>query len=435
MKAKIENEKILAGDLGISTAPPGSPAGEPRPAEHDFVLYIPSDPEKGDETNQHVQVKSLGGDIFFANWTMSNLEGGDNQHIVVSRSEDGAKTWSKPVCVDGPDKDGHIASWGFSVVVPATGRIYLLYNKQQGFVDFHHQWTGQLWFRYSDDSGKTWSRPYKHLKIGRNDYSHPDPDADPNWIVFQPPIVTSKGDVLAGFTHVGTRALSAGGDWADAWTSECRFLRFDNILTENDPEKLTITTFPEGGHPGLRFPHPTNKKMSFMQEPAIAELPDGRLFCVMRTMSGFIAYSISDDHGATWQEPDFLRYSSGGEKIPNPVVPCPIYRISGDRYLLLFYNNSGEANQGRSVLDWCRNRRPAWFSIGRPCKGAQPLEFGKPVVFADNDRIPISRKQLTEIGTYPCVFEHKGKIHCFFSDRKHFVLGKILSEELLAQSQ
>ena len=433
--ARIENEEILEGDLGISTAPPDSPQGEPRLADHDFVLYIPSDPDGLDVTNQHIQVLSLGNDVFFATWTMSCLEGGDNQHIVVSRSEDGAKTWSEPLYVDGPEQDGHIASWSFPVHVPESGRIYLFYNKQQGFVDFHHQWTGQLWFRYSDDGGQSWSKPYKHLRIERNDYSHPDPDADPNWIVFQPPIVTSGGEVIAGFTQVGTRALSGGGDWADDWTSECRFMRFDHIMTETNPEKLTITTLPSGGRPGLRFSHPDNEKMSFLQEPAIAELPDGRLFCVMRTMTGFVAYSVSEDGGETWQEPDFMRYSEGGEKIENPVVPCPVYRISGNRYLLVFYNNTGNANQGRSTLDWCRNRRPAWISMGRPCEGRQPLRFGKPVVLADNDRIPISRKQLTEIATYPTVLEHDGKVYCFFPDRKHYLLGKVLSEEFLSQSQ
>lgn len=431
---RIENEEILAGDLGISTAPPDSPQGEPRLADHDFVLYLPSDPDGLDVTNQHVQVLPLGGDVFFATWTRSCLEGGDNQHIVVSRSADGAMTWSEPLYVDGPENDGHIASWSFPVHVPESGRLYLFYNKQQGFVDFHHQWTGQLWFRTSDDGGKSWSEPYKHLRIEPDDYSHLAPYADPNWIVFQPPIMTGGGEVLAGFTQIGTRALSGGDSGMNDWPSECRFLRFDNIMTETDPGNLVMTTLPSGGRPGLRFPHPENETMSFLQEPAIAELPDGRLFCIMRTISGFIAYSVSDDGGETWRETDFLRYGEDGEKVANPLVPCPIYRISGDRYLLVFYNNTGNANHGRSPLDWCRNRVPAWFSIGRPCEGNQPLRFGKPVVLADNDRIPISHKQLTEIATYPTVLEHKGQVYLFFPDRKHYLLGTILKEELLSQS-
>lgn len=427
----IDNEKILVEDLKASTAPPDSPQGEPHPADHDFMLYCPSDSDGLDAANQHVQVVPLGGDVFFATWTQAALEGGDNQHIVAARSEDAGKTWSAPLYVDGPEKDGYIASWSFPVYVPDSGRVYLFYNKQQGFVDFHHQWTGQIWFRVSDDGGKSWSEPYKHLKIERNDYSHPDQDADLNWIVFQPPITTGTGNVVVGFTHIKTGRLS------DEYQgeSECRFLRFDNILTEMNPEKITVATFPSDGEAGLRFPHPDSEEESFLQEPTIVELPDGRIFCAMRTITGFVAYSVSDDGGEIWSEPEVMRYYDGGEKIENPVVPCPMYRISGDRYLLVFYNNTGTANHGGHPMDWCRNRRPAWFSIGRPCEGRQPLEFGNPVVLADNDRIPISRKQLTEIATYPSLFEHKGKVYFFFPDRKHYVLGKVLPEELLSLSR
>lgn len=435
MQVTIDNEKILAEDLEASIAPPDSPTGESQPADHDFAVYLPSDPDGLDTTNQHVQVISLGRDVFLATWTQAALEGGDNQHVVTARSEDAGKSWSKPLYVDGPALDGHIASWSFPVHIPAAERTYLFYNKQQGFVDFHHQWTGQVWFRYSDDGGINWSRAYKHLKIEQNDYSHSDPDADPSWIVFQAPITTVGKEVYVGFTQIGTRDLSKGGSGWDSWHSECRFLRFDNIQTEVDPEKLIMTTFPTGGKPGLRFPQPDNEEMSFLQEPAITELPDGRLFCVMRTMAGYIAYSVSSDGGETWQKSDFLRYCEGGEKVANPIVPCPIYRISGNRYLLVFYNNTGDANQGRSVMDWCRNRRPAWFAVGRPCEGRQPLRFGKPVVLAENDSIPISRKQLTEIATYPSVLEHDEQVYFFFPDRKHYVLGKILSEELLSRSE
>lgn len=36
------------------------------------------------------------------------------------------------------------------------------------------------------------------------------------------------------------------------------------------------------------------------QEPSIVCLPDKRLFCVMRTMTGYIWYSVSSDSGETW---------------------------------------------------------------------------------------------------------------------------------------
>lgn len=432
----IENERILQSDLGVSTAPPGSPSGIPRPATHDFLLYAPADTNGKDTTNQHIQVIRLSDSVFFATWTRGCLEGGDNQHIVVSRSEDRGRSWCPPLYIDGPEKDGHIASWSFPIFVPRFNRIYLFYNKQMGFVDFHHQWTGQIWFRFSEDGGKNWSTAFKHLRIEPNNYSNRLRSTDPNWIVFQPPITLRDGHIITGFTHIGDqgRAMRAESV-ADNWSSECRFMRFDNITTEDDPEKLVMTTMPSGGRPGLRLPDPNNPDKSFLQEPSIAELPDGRLFCVMRTMTGFIAYSVSTDGGESWTHPATLRYAYGERAMHNPVVPCPIYRISGNRYLLIFYNNPGDANQGRSPLDWCRNRRPAWFSVGQPCNGQQPLTFGQPVILVDNDRIPISRKQLTEVATYPSVIEHDGQVYLFFTDRKHYVLGALLKESLLTQSK
>jgi hypothetical protein len=77
-----------------------------------------------------------------------------------------------------------------------------------------------------------------------------------------------------------------------------------------------------------------------------------------------------------------------------------------------------------------------YLSVGREVAHAkgQPIMFKKPVLLADNDRIPISRKQLTEIGTYPSLFEYKEKVYFFFPDRKHYVLGKILTEQMLSDT-
>jgi hypothetical protein len=428
----IDDEDVLRNDLGISTAPPDSPTGTPRHADSDFQVYIPDSMDGPDTCNQHVAVVPLASGKFFATWTMGSLEGGSDQHIITSISEDEGKTWSKPKYFAGPEDDGFIASWSFPFLVPHSGRIYMFYNKHRGQVDFHHQWTGQLWFQYSDNDGRTWSKAYKHLRISPDNFSHKDPEADPNWIVYQMPVVTNAGDVMVGFTQIATKALSNG----EVFPSEVRFMRFDNILTEDDPEKLTMTTLPENGADGLRMTDPRHKWGSMLQEPTIQSLSDGRLFCIMRSATGYAAYSISEDHGATWSKPDVLRYRDGGQKVAQPVIPCPLYKLRDGRFVLIFHNNTGDANQGRHVCDWCRNRRPVYLSVGREVAHAkgQPIMFKKPVLLADNDRIPISRKQLTEIGTYPSLFEYKEKVYFFFPDRKHYVLGKILTEQMLSDT-
>ena len=428
----IDTELILKNDLGVSTAPPGSPDGVPQPSESDFQVYIPKTQDGPDGCNQHFLVIPLPNGDFLATWTMGALEGSGDQHVVTAKSSDAGQTWTQPKYLMGPDEDGCIASWSFPVV--AGDRVYIFYNKHRGFVDFHHQWTGQLWFQYSDDFGSTWSKPYKHLQISPNSYSHKVPGSDPNWIVYQAPIITPSGRVLVGFTHIATRALC---EQEEIFSSEARFLCFDNLLTEGDPEKLTVTTWPENGQDGLRMTDPRYPWTRFLQEPTIQPLLDGRLFCVMRSATGYAAYSISNDDGRNWSKPEILRYYDGGPKVEQPIAPCPLYKLRDGRFILVFHNNTGDANQGRHVADWCRNRRPVYLLVGRErpdSNGQQPIVFSQPRVLADNDRIPISRKQLTEIGTYPSVFEYRDKVNFFFPDRKHFLLGKILSSELLSDS-
>ncbi|OHB58674.1 MAG: hypothetical protein A2Y12_14175 [Planctomycetes bacterium GWF2_42_9] len=426
---KTNDSQMLIHDLGISIAPPDSPKGIAKPSESDFQIYIPSKPDAPDSCNQHFIVIPLSNGDFLATWTTASLEGTTDQRVVIARSSDQAKTWTRPQCIIGPQNDGYIASWSFLFVVPRTGRVYLFYNKHRGFVDYHHQWTGQLWFQYSDDNGCTWSKPYTHLKLEPNDFSHRDINADSNWIVYQPPILTLKGNVIVGFTHVASKKLSQNG----IFPSEARFIQFKNILTEDVPEKLAINCLPENGQKGLRMQDPRYPGITTLQEPSIQCLSDGRLFCVMRSATGYVAYSISKDDGKTWSTPDFLRFHSGGPKIPQPIVPCPLYKLGNGKFILIYHNNSGDANYGRHVSDWCRNRRPVYLSVGYEVNsdGNQPIVFNPPVMLADNDRVPIGKKQLTEIGTYSSLFEYEGKIYFFYPDRKHYLLGKILASEML----
>ncbi len=59
------------------------------------------------------------------------------------------------------------------------------------------------------------------------------------------------------------------------------------------------------------------------------KLPDGRLFCVMRTMSGSPAWTQSRDDGNTWTSPKVLLRKDGGAPLKHPLSPCPIYDLGG----------------------------------------------------------------------------------------------------------
>ena len=194
----------------------------------------------------------------------------------MSRSLDKGRSWSGPKVLAGDPtgRPGNWASWGFPFVVPGTGRVYIFWNQYIGVTDMREDTTGILAFRFSDDDGSSWSETYD-LPIGKGAISNPNPEAPENWIVYQTPIITPHGDVMAGFTRWASRAIQPDGGLFDRG-SEIWFLRFDNILSQSKPTSLQVTTLPNAEH-GIRVPHPTRPEISVAQEPSIQPLSDGRL--------------------------------------------------------------------------------------------------------------------------------------------------------------
>lgn len=399
----------------------------------DFITFIPSRPQ-GEGTNQHFLVVPTPQRTFLAFWTQATHENDPDQHVALSRSTDQGRTWSPPVTLAGDPtgKSGRIASWQFPFVVPHSGRVYLFWNQNIGVVDAREDTTGALAYRWSDDDGLTWSEP-RTLTIRKSAISHPDPDVPENWVTYQCPIITGHGDVLVGFTRWASRAVQKEGGLFER-DSEIWFLRFDNVLSEPDPTRLHVTTLPDGEH-GLRVPRPDEPQISVAQEPTIQELSDGRLITIMRTRRGCIYYGLSSDRGHTWDEPRPLRYAPGGPKVLQPLASCPLYRLHDGRFLLVFHNNDGTANGGTGPSDSRRNRRPVYLAVGREIDDADhPLMFKQPRLLADNGGVPVGPSAHTQIGTYPSLFEFEDRVYFWYPDRKHFLLGKILTPQLLDDS-
>lgn len=411
----------------------------------DIAVYLPSEPQGKDADNEHFLVVEAPYDNhLLAVWTRAEAEGGHNQHIALARSEDGGKTWGEPVILAGPENDNdQIASWGFPVV-SRTGRCYCFYNKFTGVVDTHRQMTGWMRCVYSDDNGYTW-KDGGVIPFGRSSFDHPDPDIPPNWIVWQKPIRDSLGRQIVGFTRHKSKAVRKkpkGGSWL-AQDTQSEFMRFDNIDEGPDPQHIRITWLPENGE-GLRVPMPGIKDFSLAQEPSLALLPDGRLFCVMRTLTGRIWYSVSDVDGATWTGPEVLRYKDGGEEVLQPVAPCPVYALKDGRFLLLFHNNDGTAGGGTWPGDSNKNRTPAFLAVGEYREEAhQPIWFSKPKQFGDSAGIALGPSQnglnkldkpfRVEVATYTSLTEQNGKRILWYPDRKHFLLGRYITDEWLEE--
>jgi len=404
-------------------------------SEPDYIVYVPQslDGSTFDTGNEHFLVFDGPDGSLMAVWTQSSYEGAGDHRIVFSRSEDEGLTWSPPRRIAGPAKpgEGFMASWGFPLI-SKSGRIYVIYNQYQGIDDVIHQHTGTMDCVYSDDNGVTWSEP-ETIPMKRSPYDHPDPWVPSNWIVWQKPIRDLQGRWFTGFTRWVSKAVRTpphNNSWT-AWESVVEFMRFENIDDDPPPHEIQIT-YSAWGKRALRVPHYSNPLLSIAQEPSLVRLPDQRLFCVMRTMSGYIWYSLSEDDGYTWCAPRPLLRHDYGLPILQPLCCCPIYPLPDGRYILLHHNNDGRF-QGCTPEDTSLNRRPAYIALGEYRPGAeQPIWFSESKVLMDNDGVGIGPRDRTDIGVYPSFTSRQGNNVLWHPDRKFFLVGKKITEEWLA---
>ncbi|MFO7611379.1 MAG: sialidase family protein [Clostridia bacterium] len=417
--------------------PLGNPDAEWARSNPDIVLYMPGGQGAYVNDNEHFIVfPEPFGEGLLAVWTQSSCEAHGDNHLVLARSGDGV-SWGAPEYITGaaPDGSGKQASWGFPVV-SRKGRIYLFYTKELDLFDNNRQGSGAMGCIYSDDSGCNWVDGAE-IQMPVSRYDNPDPGVPKNWIVWQPPVRDSQGRFIAGYTLVTSKALKPQPDmWVNA-DSHSYFMRFENIDDNPAPGDIRITWLPKGDM-GLGVPNSKHPDISTCQEPSVVLLPDGRLFAVMRTMTGYVYYSVSDDDGLTWRTPDRLRYRDDGEGIMHPLSPCPVYRMDNGLYFILFHNNPGICGGFSQFKDsWEMNeanflRNPTYISIGEYREGAaQPIWFGSPYRLFDTDGIAVGPKQTSEIATYTSYLEWKGKRILWYPDRKFYLLGKYMTDGLL----
>ncbi len=408
---------------------------ELRRSEPDYVVYRPHsvDGSTFDTGNEHFLVFDGPDGSLMAVWTQSSYEGAGDHRIVFSHSDDEGVTWAPPVRIVGPARlgEGYMASWGFPLV-SRSGRIYVVYNQYQGIDDVVHQITGIIGCAYSDDMGETWSST-DTIPMPRGPYDHPDPKFPSNWIVWQIPVRDLEGRWFTGFTRWVSKAVRTpphNGSWTSL-ESVVEFMRFENIDDNPEPRETKIT-YSAWGDEALRVPHYTNPKLSIAQEPSLVRLPDDRLFCVMRTMSGYIWYSLSDDDGLTWSNPAPLLSRDHGLPILQPLCCCPIFGLADGRFILLHHNNDGRF-EGCMPEETGRNRRPAFIALGefRP-HARQPIWFSESKQLMDNDGVGIGPKKRTDIGVYPSFTSLGGNEVLWHPDRKFFLLGKRITSEWLA---
>jgi hypothetical protein len=64
----------------------------------------------------------------------------------------------------------------------------------------------------------------------------------------------------------------------------------------------------------------------------------------------------------------------------------------------------------------------------------QPVWFTPPLLLADNDQKKIGHYNRTSIAGYTSYFEYQGKRYFWYPDRKHFLLGKYITDEMIQKT-
>ena len=417
----------------------------------DYIVFVPSDgdtpahdtgavPDRPwDHGNTHFIVTTTPSGTFLATWTQAGDEfHGLDARIVTARSQDRGQTWSRPTVVEVPaDDTGTTSVWSFPVVVPHSGRIWLFHHRNTGPVDFDRGMTGVLSWRVSDDDGLTWGDRHD-TTIGRGAID--DPTMPSNWVPsgWQAPIVNMRGEVICPMTRWASNAYQCQfeavteGQSFNARHHEGWFLRFDNILTIDDPAGLVVSTWPDADH-GIQVPHPRDSRLSSAMEPSIQNLSDGRMIAVLRTMTGHIWYSVSTDFGESWSTAETLRFQPDGPPVPHPSAPCPLHKLHDGRFLLFFHNNNGTAHGATGPGDG-RARRPLCVSVGREIDnpGGQPIAFGRPHVLADNDYAPTAvAGQSGGMPIYGSFTEYAGDRVLWYPDNTTYLLGKRIPDSFI----
>lgn len=319
------------------------------------------------------------------------------------RSIDRGRTWEDRVLVMEPDllEPGHTIEMG--QLLPLQDRIYQ-FHIQHTRVDTRF---GRIRYTISHDDGRAWEGPdgpgsMYSLQTPAYELS---PDSD-GWHLMAPGLTLDNGEWLLPL-NISTDPVPLS-----EIRSELVFGISNNIFDVSDPADVRFEFFPGPPH-GVHVPLESTPGASLGQEPQVVQLSDRRLFCVCRTGNGCLYYTLSDDLGRTWREARPLRFRDGGDLMLHPNAPCPLAKISGGRYALLFCNNDGTAFGGADPFDHLKNRNPVYVAVGRETGRAdgQPLRFSEPRLLCSIDGF------MPEAGwrdlTYGFFIEDRGQFYHF----------------------
>lgn len=260
--------------------------------------------------------------LAFAEGRKNNLGDSGNIDLVLKRSKDNGKTWSKLAVIwnDGEHTCGNPCP----VVDQSTGRIWLPLTWNHGkdhekqIKDKTARDTRRVYMSYSDDDGVTWKPPYEITKTTKK----------PEWTWYA--TGPGNGIQLTRDPHKGRLVIPCDHNV----TLGGKVVRRSHAIYSDDHGKT------------WRLSQPIGEKTN---ECAVVELADGRLLMNMRSYHGknLRAIAISADGGATWSRETL------DAALIDPVCQASLIRVrfpkAGKPGQILFSNAASKKREKMTV--------------------------------------------------------------------------------------
>ncbi|MFH2068030.1 MAG: hypothetical protein ABII89_01015 [Candidatus Omnitrophota bacterium] len=357
--------------------------------------------------------------------TGKGSEGDKGQHVITLRSADKGCKWSEPVPLETMDSPENSYAVMLKIPFPSKqgrrqpsvngpyGRIYIFYNhntdnirkveRHDGKGAFDRvDCLGYFVFKYSDDHGRNWS--VKRYVVPVREFACDRENIYRGKLRFFWNV--GKPFIHAGSAYVPLHKVGRMGEGFFA-QSEGALLKSDNLLTENEPEKIRWETLPDGEQ-GLRTP-PGGGPVS--EEQSFCVLSDGSFYCVYRSIDGYPVESYSRDGGHTWTEPRYKRYADG-RLMKHPRAANFVWKCSNGKYLYWFHNHGGRfiremwnssSEDNTVVSDNCNpydDRNPVWLCGGEEIDtpGGREILWSQPeiVLYDDDPYVRMSYPDMVE---------------------------------------
>ncbi|MEZ5347500.1 MAG: sialidase family protein [Pyrinomonadaceae bacterium] len=270
--------------------------------------------------------------------------------LAMRRSTDGGRSWSKRQVLQKGSETYSVMS--FVIRALKSGNVIHIFTRSSGYdyeTGLPEKSLRETYFEHSADNGKTWSAPQK-MPTGER---------------YQGDILSMEqlrdGRLVYPFcflTNVSSQfavSVMYSDDDGKTWQRSSSVLRT--------------------GGGGFE---------SGASEPTLVELPDGKLWMLIRAQTGFLWESFSDDRGKTWS-------AATESKFPSSNAPASMLRLKSGE-IAVAWNPHVDSNYARQSLVI------ALTSDGKTLKGMREFDFTD---FTDDPKASIPHV------TYPFLTEAK----------------------------